>query len=90
MNMKNKRLVTLVLSVALGSVSLQAQPVSHSKDIKKIAIRAQELWQVPAMAVTVVKDGETIFAEGIGKLSIEKNAPKANEYTLFVLSLIHI
>ena len=82
--MKNKRLVTLVLSVALGSVSLQAQPVSHSKDIKKIAIRAQELWQVPAMAVTVVKDGETIFAEGIGKLSIEKNAPKANEYTLFV------
>jgi len=82
--MNNKRLVPLVLFIALGSLSLQAQPISHSKDIKKIATRAQELWQVPAMAVTVVKDGETIFAEGIGKLSIEKNAPKADEYTLFV------
>jgi CubicO group peptidase (beta-lactamase class C family) len=42
------------------------------------------MWNIPAVAVTVVKDGETIFAQGMGKLRAEENAPQANAYTLFV------
>jgi len=82
--MKQKRIYVLILFMILGSLSLQAQKASYIKDIQKIATRVQELWQVPAMAVTVVKDGETVFARGMGRLSTEKNAPAANEYTLFV------
>ena len=42
---------------------MQAQQASspYVSEITDIATRVQKLWQVPAMAVTVVKDGETVY-----------------------------
>ena len=45
---------------------MQAQQASspYVREITDIATRVQKLWQVPAMAVTVVKDGETVMPGG--------------------------
>lgn len=84
--MKHTRFTAFLLFLLLGVVSLQAQhaPAHQVREIKNIATRVQKMWNVPAMAVTVVKDGETIFAQGMGKLRAEENAPLADAYTLFV------
>lgn len=84
--MKPVRFLVMVLGCVMCHVALYAQqvPATYEKDIEDIALRVQKLWNVPAMAVTVVKDGETVFAEGIGHLRAEKKAPAANKYTLFV------
>ncbi|NLA16054.1 MAG: serine hydrolase [Bacteroidales bacterium] len=84
--MKPVRLLVLVLSCILGHTALYAQqtPAVCEENIEAIALRVQNLWNVPAMAVTVVKDGKTVFAKGIGHLRAEKTSPAANPYTLFV------
>ncbi len=66
------------------SLLLQAQNVPTAQQITEITQKVQEWWHVPALAVTVVKDGETVFAQGFGKLSAKADAPAADEYTLFV------
>ncbi|MDD2770700.1 MAG: serine hydrolase, partial [Bacteroidales bacterium] len=85
--MKFTRLTAFVCVLAVSSLSLYAQQVPQApyvKEIKKIAAQVQKKWNVPAMALTVVKDGETIYAEGSGTLRAEKGSAGANKYTLFV------
>ena len=85
--MKFTRLTAFVCVLAVSSLSLYAQQVPQApyvKEIKKIAAQVQKKWNVPAMALTVVKDGETIYAEGSGTLRADKGSAGANQYTLFV------
>ncbi len=41
-------------------------------------------WQVPGVAVAVVKDGETIFSQGFGKRNVEDDLPVTPE-TIFAI-----
>ena len=84
--MRTNRLSALVTILLWSVFSMQAQQASspYVREITDIATRVQKLWQVPAMAVTVVKDGETVYARGLGVLKAEKDAPRADAYTLFV------
>lgn len=85
--MKIIRFTTLVFFLITNSFSLlaqQAQEAPYIKEIRKIAIQVQKKWNVPAMALTVVKDGETVYADGLGSLRAEKGSAPANKYTLFV------
>jgi len=41
-------------------------------------------WEIPALAVAVVKDGEVVFAKGYGVLELSKSDP-ADENTLFAI-----
>lgn len=76
---------TFLLSVLLlCALFVQAQEAPTAQQITDLANKVQELWRVPTMAVTVVKDGETVFAEGFGKLSLKADAPQSDQYTLFV------
>lgn len=72
-------LLGLVPSFAMGQ-NLKGQPLQ----IDSIVKRVQEKWHIPALAVTVVKDGKTVFADGFGTLTTKTDAPKADAYTLFV------
>lgn len=49
-----------------------------------LAREVQEKWRVPALSLTVVKDGEVVFAQGFGKLSASEDAPRADANTQFV------
>ncbi len=74
--MKFTRLTAFVCVLAVSSLSYaqQVPQAPYVKEIKKLPHRCKK-WNVPAMALTVVKDGETIYAEGLGTLRAEKDLP---------------
>ena len=43
-------------------------------------------WKLPAMAVTVVKDGKTVFVKGYGKTSLDAKGQPVDENTQFVIA----
>lgn len=70
----------LVLAPLYG----QNKPAPSAAEITAISNKVKELWNIPAMAVTVIQDTQTVYARGFGKLTTAPDAPEANEYTLFV------
>jgi len=51
--------------VAASAEHAPKRKPDYAKNIEKMALKVQELWNVPAMAVTVVKDGKTVYAKGL-------------------------
>ena len=72
-----------LIALFLISVSLQAQV-----DLKKIdqyIAKAQKDWNVPGLAVAIVKDGKVVHASGYGAL--EEGKPyEVDENTLFAIA----
>lgn len=60
---------------------LRAQTPAQVRDL---TLRVQRQWQVPAVAVAVVKDGKVLYAQQHGKLSLASDAPAVDSATLFV------
>ncbi len=48
--------------------------------------RSLKLWQVPGMAIAIVKDDSLIFAKGYGVKNIEKKRQKVDANTLFPIA----
>lgn len=86
---KMKKQIAL-FSIAFIFIGLQlfAQDKNFKKQVKefdKYCELALDDWNVPGMAVAIVKDGETVFAKGYGVTnSITKE--KVNENTLFAIA----
>jgi CubicO group peptidase (beta-lactamase class C family) len=73
-----------ILLAAILLISLQmihAQPLSSS-EIDSIAERARRAFNVPGIAVAVLKDGRIIHSKGYGVRSLNTNLP-VDENTLF-------
>ena len=63
-----------------------SQSYDYVKDsIDKFVNEAMKVWQVPAIAVGVVKDGKVIFTKGYGTKELGKN-DKVDENTLFMIA----
>ncbi|MCU0391966.1 MAG: serine hydrolase, partial [Thermoflexibacter sp.] len=75
--------ISLWLLISLNSYSQSINFVRDSIDI--YVAEAMRLWQIPAMAVAVVKDGKVIFSKGYGTREIGKTA-KVDENTLFMIA----
>lgn len=58
---------------------------NYVKAIDSYLAEAQKEWNVPGMAVAIVKDSEIILSKGYGVVS-EKNEEKVNEHTLFAIA----
>lgn len=70
----------IVFSVSLVSTLIYAQEINS--EIDKVTVKAMELFEVPGIAVAVVKDGKIIHSKGYGVRSI--NQPeKVDSYTNF-------
>lgn len=78
------RKAALVFIVALlFSQTILAQ--ANLKEVDKYIQKASIDWEVPGMAVAIVKDGEIIFAKGFGVLEEGKNQ-KVNKNSLFAIA----
>ncbi|WP_231426701.1 serine hydrolase [Pedobacter sp. Leaf250] len=73
------RITTIVL--VFFSVNLHAQVLS-TKQIDSVAEKTLKAFDVPGIAVAVVKDGKVILAKGYGVRSLKTNQ-KVDENTLF-------
>ena len=76
-----KASIFYVLLLVVVSNRLLAQPLS-SYQIDSITEKALKTFDVPGIAVGVVKDGKIIHAKGYGVRSLQSNL-KVDEHTLF-------
>ena len=78
-----KRIISFSLLLLL-SVALLSQPVTSS-EIDRLVARTMETFNVPGIAVGVVKDGRLIHAKGYGVRSIN-TMERMDENTLFAIA----
>ena len=74
-----RSLVTFV--VLLFSTNLLSQPLT-SEAIDNLVAKSMKAFDVPGMAVAVIKDGKVIHSKGYGVRSLNSQA-KVDENTLF-------
>lgn len=80
--MKKKYLFFFLL---LSSFSLAQTPAFISDSLDKYITRGLKDWDVPGLAVVIVKDGKTIVSKGYGVKDIKSKEP-VNENTLFMIA----
>lgn len=85
--MEYKRQYPLVILITVTCLLLFS-PVSAQIDTKpldKYFAQALSDWEVPGMAIAIVKDGEMIFAKGYGVLE-EGKKKKVDEHSMFAIA----
>jgi len=86
--MKKHRLVVYVLGLLLLAVPIFSVPkVAKKPDLKGFPEQVTKLisdWKVPGLAISIVKDGKIIFAEGFGYRDVKQNL-KVTPHTLFAI-----
>ncbi|MCK5856367.1 MAG: serine hydrolase [Bacteroidales bacterium] len=83
MQIKNKIIGTLLfLFISLIGFSQTARLDSLDAYFQ----RSLEMWQVPGMAIAIVKDDSLVFAKGYGVKDIKKKKSKVDENTLFPIA----
>lgn len=83
---KQKIIVTTVVVIIV--ITFPIQGFSSSKffsHLKKHVGMVQSEFKVPGVAVAIVKDGKTVFAQGFGVLKYGEHSP-VNEKTLFAIA----
>ena len=77
-----KRLILLSITICLAPLLL-AQPLANQlKEFDAYIEKSRNEWQVPGMAVAVVKDGKVIFSKGYGVRQLG-TLNKVDNQTLF-------
>jgi CubicO group peptidase (beta-lactamase class C family) len=83
MHLKN-RVIGVLLLLFISSFSFAQTPRLDSLDA--YFQRSLEMWQVPGMAIAIVKDDSLIFAKGYGVKDIKKKKSKVDANTLFPIA----
>ena len=87
--MKNIRIPILALFTIL-SFGLVAQTVNQEEILKNIDSYTQQIikeWQIPGMALSIVKDGQIIYAKGFGNKELGKENC-IDEHTAFQIGSV--
>ncbi len=76
--------VFIVLALGLSSAfaATKAPKPVDLKGFREFVVKAMAEWKVPGMAVSIVKDGKVIFAEGFGLRDV-KQGLKVTPHTIF-------
>ncbi len=82
--MKMKNLLLLILLIT-GTKLFAQQPVFVTDSLDAYITREMKKWQIPGLAVAIVKDGKVVVSKGYGVTDLEtKQAVDAN--TLFMIA----
>jgi CubicO group peptidase (beta-lactamase class C family) len=76
--------IGLVL-IPVKSLQAQPQPSFIKNDLDRYIQKGMQDWQVPALAIVIVKDGNVVVRKGYGVQEIGKNQP-VDENTLFFIA----
>jgi len=79
------KLATLFFVISVNSLDVIYAQVITSKEVDKLVERTLKTFEVPGIAVTIVKDGQVIHAKGYGVRSLNSNK-KVDEHTLFAIA----
>ncbi len=79
------RFISVVFALAFSLNGLgQATPAFIRDSLDSYIFRARHDWQIPGVAVCIVKDGQVVLAKGYGVKQIRSNDP-VDENTLFMI-----
>ena len=81
----NRTLLVILGFFIFVNSSVRAQTEQHLKHLDNYFEKARIDWQVPGMAIAIVKDGNVLFQKGYGYRDIEKQLP-VDAYTLFAIA----
>jgi CubicO group peptidase (beta-lactamase class C family) len=81
-----KKHVLLSLSLIAFLTSAFSQNAFMQDSLDTYVQREMKKWNVPGLAVAVVKDGKTVVSKGYGVRDISKPAEKVDENTLFQIA----
>jgi CubicO group peptidase (beta-lactamase class C family) len=79
------RKLTLSLFFLLAYFTLNAQNKFITDSLDKYIEREMHRWNIPGVAVSVVKDGKTVYIKGFGVRDVSK-PDKVDENTLFMIA----
>ena len=77
--------VIAFISLALVCFKTYAQPTFITDSLDTYVTREMQRWQVPGLAIAIVKDGKVVIQKGYGVKSFDKPEP-VDEYTLFQIA----
>ncbi len=77
--------VLLLLTVCPGLTAQQSNYKKQLETLDEYYENARTEWDVPGLAVGIVKDGEVIFAKGYGQREVGKNSP-VDSKTMFSIA----
>ncbi|WP_026899349.1 serine hydrolase [Daejeonella oryzae] len=81
-----KRLICVSLIFLSGSASIKAQSPSFIKDsLDSYIQKGIAQWDIPGLAIAIVKDGKTIVSKGYGVRDLKTKDP-VDENTLFMIA----
>jgi CubicO group peptidase (beta-lactamase class C family) len=75
----------LFAQATTNNAALSAQPSFIKDSLDTYIEREMKRWQVPGLAIAVVKDGKVVVSKGYGVKEYGKSA-KVNEFTLFQIA----
>ena len=79
-----RRLLSLAIAVALPALATAQTTRDPLAGFDAYVERAMKDWQVPGLAIAVVKDGKTVLSRGYGTRTLGANEP-VDEHTLFAV-----
>jgi CubicO group peptidase (beta-lactamase class C family) len=74
------------LSALVISLNLLAQPAFVKDSLDAFITREMQRWQVPGLAIAIVKDGQVVVQKGYGVKQFDKPESKVDENTLFQIA----
>ena len=82
-----KKALLLLIGIALAQWPVLAQPTPAfiSDSLEQYIKRGMADWQIPGLAVAIIKDSKVIIAKGFGTKEAGKNDP-VDENTLFMIA----
>lgn len=83
-----KKFIVIVAAILLLAFRVDAQetklPVFVTDSLEQYIKRGMRDWQIPGLAIAIVKDGKVVYSKGFGVKEAGKNDP-VNEETLFMI-----
>lgn len=79
-----KQFLFLISSILITSYAF-AQPAFVTDSLDNYIQREMQRWDIPGMAVAIVKDGKVVVSKGYGVQNLDTKTP-VNENTLFQIA----
>ena len=78
--------ITILILTLLAGYSVHAQQNSFINDsLESYLAREMQRWQIPGVAVCIVKDGKVVVSKGYGIRNLNSNE-KVDENSLFMIA----
>lgn len=75
----------LFVFVSILALSLFAQPSFIKDSLDQYILQGMKDWDIPGLAIVIVKDGEVVYRKGFGVRDVQTHAP-VDENTLFFIA----